>query len=162
MRWMMATAGLALMAGSSAAADPLPEFQQGREGSILGTPAQIDADRRALAVYNSREVQKAINDLAALYEKDPVAQYPDARKTLRRAAEAMAMAQSFGVVAADPDRAQALWGTTGPHAWGDLVIPVEGVMVDNPDNIYRSIPIDGAASYIIEGRVVHAAYFTCS
>lgn len=157
MRWMKATAGLGMMAGSLAAAEPLPEFLQGREGSILGTPAQIEADRRAVAIYNSREVQKAIDELAAVYEKDPVAAYPDARKTLRRAAEAMAMAQSFGVVAADPDRSQALWGTTAPHGWGDLVVPVEGVMVDNPDNIYRSIPIDGAASYVIEGRVIPAA-----
>ena len=156
MRWMIMAAGFAISA-SSVVAEPLLPFQQGREGSILGTPAQIEADRRALAVYNSREVQKAIDALVATYEKDPVAQYPDARKTLRRAAEAMAMAQSFGVVAADPDRSQALWGTTGPHAWGDVVIPVEGVMVDNPDNIYRSIPIDGAASYVIEGRVIHAA-----
>jgi len=140
-----------------AAAQPVEPFQQGRAGSILGTPEQIETDRQTLRIYNSREVQAAIDELAASYEKDPVAQYPDARKTLRRAAEAMAMAQSHGVAAADPDRSQALWGTTGPHSWGDVVLPVEGVMIDNPDNIYRSIAIDGAASYVIEGRVIHPA-----
>jgi len=157
MKWKLAAAGLALATGTMTLADPLPEFQQGREGSILGTPAQIEADRRSLRIYNSKQVQAAIDELVSWYEMDPVAEMPDARKTLRRAAEAMAMAQTFGVVAADPDRSQALWGTTGPHSWGDLVVPVEGVMIDNPDNIYRSIPIDGAASYVIEGRVVHAA-----
>jgi hypothetical protein len=156
MRWTLTAAGL-VMSASTLAAQQLPEFQQGRAGSILGTAEQIETDRTALRIYHSREVQAAIDALAAAYEKDPVADYPDARKTLRRAAEAMAMAQTHGVVAADPDRSQALWGTTGPHAWGDLVLPVEGVMIDNPDNIYRSIAIDGAASYVIEGRVIHPA-----
>ncbi len=157
MRCISAAAGLAMTASGLAAAEVVQPFQQGRAGSILGTPEQIETDRQTLRIYNSREVQAAIDALVATYEKDPVAQYPDARKTLRRAAEAMAMAQAHGVVAADPDRAAALWGTTGPHAWGDLVLPVQGVMIDNPDNIYRSIPIDGAASYVIEGRVIYPA-----
>lgn len=155
MRCILAAAGLAMTASGLAAAEVVQPFQQGRAGSILGTPEQIETDRQTLRIYNSRQVQAAIDELAAYYDKDPVANHPDARKTLRRAAEAMAMAQTHGVVAADPDRSQALWGTTGPHSWGDLVLPVEGVMIDNPDNIYRSIPIDGAASYVIEGRVVH-------
>ena len=89
MKWKLAAAGLALATGTMALADPLPEFQQGREGSILGTPAQIEADRRTLRIYNSKQVQAAIDELVAWYEKDPVAELPDARKTLRRAAEAM-------------------------------------------------------------------------
>ncbi len=163
MKWQLAAAGLAMAmamamaTGTTSLADPLPEFQQGRAGSILGTPAQIEADRRTLRIYNSKQVQAAIDELAAWYEKNPVAELPDARKTLRRAAEAMALAQSHGVVAAQPDRPAALWGTTGPHSWGDVVLPVGGVMIDNPDNIYRGIPIDGAASYVIEGRVIHPA-----
>lgn len=156
MRWTLAAAGLAAMA-SALAAQTIEPFQQGRAGSILGTPEQIEADRQTVRIFARPEVQAAIDELAAYYEKDPVADHADARKTLRRAAEAMAMAQTHGVVAADPDRAQALWGTTGPHSWGDLVLPVEGVMIDNPDNIYRGIPIDGAASYVIEGRVIHPA-----
>lgn len=156
MRWTLAAAALAMTA-SALSAHTLEPFQQGRAGSVLGTPDQIEADRKTLAIYNSPEVRAAIDELAAWYAKDPVADHPDARSTLRRAAEAMAMAQSHGVVAADPDRPAALWGTTGPHSWGDLALPVAGVMIDNPDNIYRSIPIDGAASYVIEGRVIHPA-----
>lgn len=156
MRWMIGAAAIAMNANGMAAPTVQP-FQQGRQGSILGTPEQIESDRQTLRIYNSSEVQAAIDELVAYYDKDPVAQYPDARLTMRRAAEAMAMAQTHGVVAADPDRAQALWGTTGPHSWGDLALPVEGVMIDNPDNIYRGIPIDGAASYVIEGRVIHPA-----
>jgi hypothetical protein len=156
MRWMLAAAGLAVTASGLSAQDLQP-FQKGREGSILGTPGQIETDRRALRIYRSPQVQAAIEDLVAYYEADPLADLPDARTTLRRAAEAMAMAQTFGVVAADPDRPQAAWGTTGPHSWGNTTIPVGGVMIDNPDNIYRSIPVDGAASYVIEGRIIHPA-----
>ena len=58
MRWMIMAAGFAISA-SSVVAEPLLPFQQGREGSILGTPAQIEADRRALAVYISdRDLQQ--------------------------------------------------------------------------------------------------------
>jgi hypothetical protein len=36
-------------------------------------------------------------------------------------------------------------------------VPLSGTMIDNPDNIYRSIPIDGAAIYVITGRIVFPA-----
>jgi hypothetical protein len=156
MRRTLAAAAMAMTAGTLAAQTVEP-FQQGRPGAILGTPKQIESDRKTLAIYNRREVQAAIDELAAWHAKHPVADHPDARQTLRRAAEAMAMAQTHGVVAADPDRPAVLWGTTGPHSWGDLVLPVQGVMIDNPDNIYRGIPIDAAANYVIEGRVIHPA-----
>jgi hypothetical protein len=156
MRWLLWAIGLAMSAGGAAAQTAQPH-EQGRAGAILGSPEQIALDRHAVRIYRSREVQTAIDELARFYAREPVADLPDARKTLRRAAEAMGMAQSFAVVAADPDRPFAAWGTTGPHAWLDAFVPVAGVMIDNPDNIYRSIPIDGAASYVIEGRVIHAA-----
>lgn len=156
MRWLLAAIGLTMSAAGAAAQTAQPH-EQGRAGSILGSPEQIALDRDAVRIFRSREVQAAIDELARFYAREPVADLPDARKTLRRAAEAMAMAQSFGAVAADPDGPSAAWGTTAPHAWLDAFVPVAGVMIDNPDNIYRSIPIDGAASYVIEGRVIHAA-----
>jgi hypothetical protein len=132
MHWTLAAAGLAMAAGV-ASAQTAQLHEQGRAGSTLGTPEQIEIDRRAVRIYQSREVQKAIDELAEIYARDTIADQPDARPTLHRAAEAMAIAQTFGVVAADPDWPVAAWGTTGPHAWRDVFVPVAGVMIDNPD-----------------------------
>ena len=58
------------------------------------------------------------------------------------------------MVTQDPARPAIFWSTTSPHAWGGIKVPLSGLMIDDPDNIYRGIPVDGAASYEISGRVV--------
>ena len=51
-----------------------------------------------------------------------------------------------------------------PHRVGELQIPGSRWGIDNPDSIYRVIPIDGAARYVIRGRVAERRlvenYFT--
>ena len=51
-----------------------------------------------------------------------------------------------------------------PHRLGELQIPGSRWGIDNPDSIYRVIPIDGAARYVIRGRVAERRlvenYFT--
>lgn len=157
---MVATATLALALSSgtlAAAADTPPAWQQGREGSILGTSSQVEVDRKAAQIFASQPVQAAIDELTNVYLADDLAKLPGARETARRAAEANAMAQSIAAVAKDTGRPSAHWATTSPHTWGDIKVPLSGTMIDNPDNIYRSIPIDGAASYVIKGRIVFPA-----
>ena len=152
---LMASAlGIASTAG---AAEVPPAWQQGREGSILGTSSQVEVDRKAARIFASKPVQDAIAELTALYLADDLVKLPGARETARRAAEANAMAQSFAAVAKDTGRPAVLWGTTGAHSWGDIHVPLSGTMIDNPDNIYRSIPVDGGASYVITGRIVFPA-----
>lgn len=149
---------IALAAGSLAsAAAPPPSWQQGRAGGILGTSSQVEVDRKAAEIFASKPVQDAIAELTAVYLADDQAKLPGARGTARRAAEANAMSQSIAAVAKDTGRPSAHWATTSPHSWGDVRVPLSGTMIDNPDNIYRSIPIDGAASYVIKGRIVFPA-----
>lgn len=156
MRTTLAVVASALLASTAQAASA-PDFVAGRAGSILGTKAQIAADTRAARILESATMQQAVADLEKVYNADPVAQMPDAARTLHRAAEANAMAQVLGVLAQDADRPGVLWGTTAPHAWGNVEVPLSGTMIDNPDNIYRSIPIDGAAKYVVTGHVVYQA-----
>lgn len=145
--------GAALAPAGTYAAPAAPDYQMGRAGSTLGTPEQIAKDTRAARLYTTPAVQKASRDLEAVYRQDPAAALPDADKTVARAAQATAMAQTAGVVGKDPDRPAAYWAVTAPHSWGRVAVPLSGAMIDNPDNIYRTIPIDGAAKYEIRGKV---------
>ncbi len=150
-------AAVLLMNPALSAAKQSSEFVPGRIGSTLGSADQIARDRLAVRLYASAPVQAAIRALEALYASDANAQLPDARTTLRRAAQATAMAQVVGVVNKDTDRPSTYWSVTAPHSWGRVKVPLSGLMLDNPDNIYRNIPIDGAASYEIRGRVIGTA-----
>jgi len=146
--------GAALLTGAHAEAQSGADYKKGRIGSTLGSPQQVADDRLAARLYATPAVQRAIDKLEAAYKQDPAASLPDAEKTLRRAAEATAMGQAAAVVNQDPDRPAAYWAVTAPHSWGKLDVPLSGAMIDNPDNIYRTIPIDGAARYEIRGKVV--------
>jgi hypothetical protein len=146
--------GAALLISVHAEAQGAPDYQTGRVGSTLGTSEQVARDRLAAKIYATPAVQAEIEKLEAVYKQDPAAALPDANVTLRRAAEATAMGQAAAVVNQDPDRPAAYWAVTAPHSWGNLSVPLSGAMIDNPDNIYRTIPIDGAAKYEIRGKVI--------
>jgi hypothetical protein len=145
--------GAAVLIGACAQAQAAPDYETGRVGSTLGTPEQVARDRLAAKIYATPVVQAEIDKLEAVYRKDPAADLPDARKTLRRAAEATAMGAAAAVVNEDPDRPAVYWSITAPHTWGEVSVPLSGAMIDDPDNIYRTIPIDGAAKYEIRGKV---------
>jgi hypothetical protein len=149
-----AAAAIALLAAASAKAEEPPQYMRGQVGSTLGTPDQIVKDAMATRIVASRAVQKALKKLAKLYEEDSTADLPDARSTLDQAVAATAMSLAVGMVNKDPDRPGAYWSITPPHDWDDLHVPLAGLMVDNTDNIYRQIPVDGAASYEIKGRLI--------
>jgi hypothetical protein len=147
----------AVLIAGAAAAQVNDPFTPGVPGSGLGPPVQIAKDRLAVRLLASAPVRAAERRLEGYYAKDSTAASPDAVKTLRRAAEATALAQAVTVVNMDPDRPAAYWGVAAAHAWGDLRVPLSGLMIDNPDNIYRTVPIDGQASYEIRGRVTGVA-----
>jgi hypothetical protein len=154
---IFASLAVAVMAFGAAAAQDEAASRVGRVGSTLGTTEQIERDRKAVRLLASAPVQQAIRDLEQIYEHDPISAFPDAKSTLKRAAEATATAEVMSVLNQDPDRPYAYWAVTAPHSWGDLQVPLSGVMVDDPDNIYRTIAIDGAARYEIHGQVMGVA-----
>src|SRR5262249_46860288 len=121
--------------------------------ATLGTPAQIEMDAMSVRLFSSAPVQRELKALEALYEKDPQAQTPSGRITLRAAAASMAMYAIEWAVNRDVDRPAVMWNTNAEHRWGSLTVPRSGIVQDNPDNVYRVIPIDGAASYEITGKI---------
>lgn len=141
----------------AAAAGAKERYFIGKAGGILGTPDQLARERLAVRIFNSAAVQAEMRKLEVLYAADSTAQLPDALRTVKRAARATAMAQATAMVNHDPARPGVFWGTTSPHKWGGVAMPLTGLMIDNPDNIYRGIPVDGLAAYEISGQVVGKA-----
>ena len=64
----------------------------------------------------------------------------------------------------DPERPAVLTISRIPHKIGDVQIPGTRWGIDNPDSVYRTIPISGAERYVIRGKVHHPRltenYFT--
>ena len=57
------------------------------------------------------------------------------------------MAAVVAVVNNDPSRPRALWAIdNAPHEWFGHVFPGAAVAIDNPDNVNRTLPLDGAWS----------------
>lgn len=146
-----------ITAGPRATAQEQETFFPGRAGSTLGTPDQVARDSQAARIFQSPAVQKAMQDLETVYENSPTGALPDAMLTIKRAVAATAMSSATAVVNKDADCPGVYWSITSPHSWGVVKVPLAGLMLDNTDNIYRGIPIDGASAYEIRGKVIKPA-----
>ena len=54
----------------------------------------------------------------------------------------------------DPTRPAVTWVEAPPHTWFNTTVPGGRYAADNPDTIYRQVPIDGRSAYRLEGRFV--------
>ncbi|WP_336970745.1 DUF1214 domain-containing protein [Sphingobium aromaticiconvertens] len=119
----------------------------------LANARQIALETTALRILASAPMQAEIKRVEALYAADPQGSTPTGRATIRRAAESIAMAAIQYAVGEDTDRPAVMWVVNAPHDWFGVRVPRSGYGIDNPDNVYRNVMIDGAARYEIHGRV---------
>ena len=54
---------------------------------------------------------------------------------------------------ADPLHPQVLWDQHPPHRYGDVRIPGSRAIGNNPDNIYRRIPLNPGERYVLRGQL---------
>ena len=106
----------------------------------------------AVAIFASPEVRQAKTELAKLFANDPLAATPDGKSRMGIALDAMSFGSILGAVNNDPSRPVILWTSTAPIDFGGLKVPASGYGIDNPDNIYRQLTIDGGQRYEISGR----------
>lgn len=119
----------------------------------LANARQVALETTALRILASAPMQAEIKRVEALYAADPQGKTPTGRATIRRAAESIAMAAIQYAVGEDTDRPAVMWVVNAPHDWFGMRVPRSGYGIDNPDNVYRNVMIDGAARYEIHGRV---------
>jgi hypothetical protein len=122
------------------------------EAFDLATQDQLLAEALALRVLEMPHVQSAVRQVDALFRADATALTRSGAATLDQAVRDCAFCAVTYAVTADPVRPRVLWTQTPPHAWHGLSVPGARYNLENPDNIYRLIQIDGSHRYRITGR----------
>jgi len=129
----------------------------------IATTEQHEHERRALEMYQHPVIRQTREDVRKYWLE---AARPSA--DMLRCFEAAFDEVMFGAIVwsmnTDAARPRVITISRLPHRVGELQIPGSRWGIDNPDSIYRVIPIDGAAHYVIRGRVAERRlvenYFT--
>ena len=129
----------------------------------IATPEQHAHEREALALTRHPVVRQAFERVREswLAATDPS---PDMRGCFDWAFEEVMFSAAVWSLNQDPLRPRVICITRLAHTLGDTRIPGSRWGIDNPDTIYRVIPISGSERYVIRGRVAERRltenYFT--
>lgn len=147
--------GGALLAalGMIAAGFGVQAWARGRQPAILAKPEQKQREAIALRIYQRPELQEQLKKAKAQFAASPLASTPDAKATIDRASEALAISAAYYAANSDATRPYISWGTNSGHSWMGHNVPSSGYGLDAPDNIYRSATFDGAGRYVVRGTV---------
>jgi len=123
------------------------------KASILGTPDQKAVESLAIKLLSAPEVKKQKEETLKLLQSDATAKTEDGKKTLRNAVDELAFAATLGAANGDPTHPKLTWAYTAPRTWLGHKVPGSRWGIDNPDNVYRFITVDGASKYEITGKL---------
>jgi hypothetical protein len=129
----------------------------------IATAEQHAHERQALALTQHPIVKAAYERVRRswLEAADPG---PDMRSCFEEAFEEVMFSAAVWSLNQDSLRPKVICITRLAHPLGDLRIPGSRWGIDNPDSIYRVIPISGSERYLIRGRVAERRmtenYFT--
>jgi hypothetical protein len=119
----------------------------------LATNDQRELEALALRIAAAPSVRAAREKARALLLSNPTANTRDGAAGLDRALDQWVMGGVVAVANSDPSRPRALWAIDNtPREWFGHVFPGAAVAIDNPDNVNRTTPLDGAWEYEIRGR----------
>jgi len=129
-----------------------PQAEQD-SATILATPEQLAAERRALKVLKDPRVQAAVAEVRRSLINDPAAARPEGLALLDRALGLWLHLLAMRVMGADVARPIVLMeANEARRSWSDVGFPPSGGAGINPDNIYRAAYIDGRHSYELYGQ----------
>jgi len=118
----------------------------------IATEQQHELERRALELRQHPIVARTAKEVRDhwLSKANPG---PEMRACFDWAFEEVMYCAAFWSLNQDPQHPKVATITRLPHRVGDLEVPGSRYGLDNPDSIYRVIPIDGSERYRISGRV---------
>lgn len=151
-RRSVVSAGLA--AAAVATVPTAPASGRAGRGNPLATPDQRRVDRLALAAHarGGLDVAKAAARTAYLTGHG----LPPDEEALARldgAIEELAAGMIMTAANGDPARPRVHWLGSEGHQWFGHTVPGSRWGYDNPDTIYRTIPIDPESQYVVRGRL---------
>jgi len=115
--------------------------------SALATPDQQTVETQAIKVFASRAVTDQIAESKRLFLASPVADSDESKSVVDRAVKEFAFAAVLDAVNGDAARPKIVWGFTAPRKWLGYSVPGSRWGIDNPDNVYRFVPVDGNSKY---------------
>src|ERR1700675_4925022 len=119
----------------------------------LATNDQRELEALALRIAAAPPVRAAREQARSLLLNNVTARTRDGAAVLDRALDQWVMGGVVAVANNDPSRPRALWAIDNtPREWFGHVFPGAAVAIDNPDNVNRTTPLDGAWEYEITGR----------
>jgi hypothetical protein len=118
----------------------------------ISTPDQKRFELRALEVLAHPRMQAAVAELGP-YWLDQVRPAPEMRASFDSKYPEVVYGAIIWSLNTDTERPAVITISRLPHELGGVAIPGSRWGIDNPDSVYRVIPIDGAAKYVIRGRV---------
>ena len=128
--------------------------------SPLGTPAQISRERIAMRTANTLPVNlmKFVlrqGFLAAANQQFARVGGPDQANLdrLNNAVDEYALASAFSQQILNPMDPAVVTQVAPPHAWYGLSVGGSRLLYDNPDTIYRFIPVNKTSEYVLTGRL---------
>ncbi|MFL0239467.1 Ig-like domain-containing protein [Mycobacterium sp. SMC-17] len=127
--------------------------------SPLGTADQIALEQKAQEIVNTQQVQAAIEALkqawlAHAQQRFGLVGGVDAENLalLDAAAREHALNAAMTVVNNDPDNPLVMAVDMRAHSWYGTDTPGGRFIYDNPDTIYRTIPVRSGSTYVISGK----------
>ncbi|WP_205700948.1 DUF1214 domain-containing protein [Jeongeupia sp. USM3] len=121
--------------------------------SVLATPEQQALDARAIQISKRNPFLLQRAQLASAYAAAhgaPISREAGAR--LDEAIDELVFSAIQKAVNNDPAYPKVYWLNAPPRDWFGLTVPGGRYSYDNPDNIYRTIPVDGDSRYVIRGQ----------
>jgi hypothetical protein len=130
---------------------------------LIATDEQHEHEREAVALTRHPIVKAAYERVRESW-LEAASPGPDMRSCFDEAFEEVMFSAAVWSLNQDPLRPRVVCITRLAHPVGDLRIPGSRWGIDNPDSIYRVIPISGSERYLIRGRVAERRmtenYFT--
>ncbi len=125
--------------------------------SPLGTPEQLAAERLAAETVNTLPVMvmKFLlkqGFMTAAHQQFPGG--PDEKNVaaLNRAVDEYALAAAFQQQLLNPLTPTIVTQVAPPHTWYGQSVGGTRILYDNPDTIYRFMPVSASSQYVITGR----------
>jgi hypothetical protein len=126
--------------------------QEAHVNNPIATPDQARFEREALDILADPRMQATIADRRT-YWLDQAKPSPAMAEAFESKYDEVVFGAIIWSLNTDAQRPSVVTITRIPHRLGDTEVPGSRWGIDNPDSVYRVIPIDGAERYVIRGRV---------
>lgn len=122
-------------------------------GNPLATTAQIAAEKAALRIEATPEVQRVRDRLRQVMLTDPGAALADGRAALDRVLDQWIRAHILMQLTIEQEDPALIWiADNSPRSWFGHLFPGDVIAGDNPDNSNRVTYLDGDSAYLLVGR----------